>query len=143
MTTQAKFAVGATLLVSAVAYLMFTGVQQSSMYYFTIEEFIAKKESVGHDGVRVAGRVAPGSVNKKMTGAGAELACRIGDFKTGDDVGATVPVQYVGVTPDMFKDEGGSDVIIEGKYHDGILHAQKVLTQCPSKYEAKAEPAPQ
>ncbi|HYD47619.1 MAG TPA: cytochrome c maturation protein CcmE [Terriglobales bacterium] len=142
MPTRTKFAIGASLLVLAVAYLIYSGVQQSSMYYFTIEEFIATKEKLDDEGIRVAGRVAPGTVVKKMTHDGAELKFRIGDFKTGDDIGTTVPVQYVGVTPDMFKDEGGSDVIIEGKYRDGTLHAQKVLTQCPSKYEAEAESLP-
>ena len=46
-----------------------------------------------------------------------------------------MPVYFVGVTPDMFKSAGGSDVIVEGKYRDGIIHAQSVLTSCPSKYE--------
>ena len=29
----------------------------------------------------------------------------------------------------------GRDVIIDGEYKDGVLQAQKLLTQCPSKYE--------
>jgi cytochrome c-type biogenesis protein CcmE len=47
-------------------------------------------------------------------------------------------VHYLGITPDMFKAEGGSDVIVEGKYRDGMIHAQSVMTSCPSKYEAEA-----
>lgn len=139
MTTQVKFAIGASVLVSAVAYLMFTGVQQTSVYYLTIQEFLAKKETLVGEGVRVAGRVEMGSVNKNMTEKGAELNFRVGDFKAGDEAGPTVPVHFVGIVPDMFKDEGGSDVIIEGKYRDGTLWAQAVLTSCPSKYEAKAQ----
>lgn len=142
MAPKYRFLIGAAVLASAVAYLMFTGVQQTSMYYFTIAEFLPKQNTLVGEGVRVAGRVAAGSVDKKMTPQGAELKFRIGDFKGGGDVGETLAVQYVGVTPDMFKDEGGSDVIVEGKFHDGTLHAQKVLTQCPSKYEARAEDAP-
>jgi cytochrome c-type biogenesis protein CcmE len=142
MAPKYKFLIAAGVIVGAVAYLMFTGVQQTSMYYFTIEEFLARKDGLGGEGIRVAGRVTHGSVDKKMTTSGAELNFRIGDFKSGDTVGETVAVHYIGVTPDMFKDEGGSDVIIEGKYHDGTLQAQKVLTQCPSKYEARAESMP-
>jgi cytochrome c-type biogenesis protein CcmE len=31
----------------------------------------------------------------------------------------------------------GRDVIIEGRYVDGTLQAQQIMTSCPSKYEAK------
>jgi cytochrome c-type biogenesis protein CcmE len=141
MNRKARFLVASLLLVGAVAYLMYTGVRQSAVYYLTIDEFLAKKETLANEGVRVAGRVTPGSVTKKMTPAGEELNFRMGDFTSDGDGGGdakSVAVYFVGITPDMFKAEGGSDVIIEGKYHDGVLHAQSVLTSCPSKYEAEA-----
>ena len=145
MNRKVRFLVASLLLVGAVAYLMYTGVKQSAVYYFTIDEFLAKKETLANEGIRVAGRVAPGSVTKKMTPAGEELNFRLGDFKTdgdGDGAPPTVPVYFVGIAPDMFKAEGGSDVIVEGKYRDGVVHAQSVLTSCPSKYEAEAAGAP-
>ena len=139
MNRKARFLIAAAVLVSAVAYLMYTGVSQTSMYYLTIDEFLAKKETLANEGVRVAGRVALGSVKKNMTPNGEELNFRIGDFKTDEGTNQpSVPVHFVGVTPDMFKAAGGSDVIIEGRYRDGTLQAQSVLTSCPSKYEAKA-----
>ena len=141
MNRKVRFLVASLLLVGAVAYLMYTGVKQSAVYYFTIDEFLAKKETLANEGIRVAGRVAPGSVTKKMTPAGEELNFRLGDFKTdgdGDGVPQSVPVYFAGITPDMFKAEGGSDVIVEGKYRNGVVHAQSVLTSCPSKYEAEA-----
>jgi len=138
MTPRVRFLVAAALLVGAVAYLMYTGVQKSAVYYLTIDEFLAKKEQLVNEGIRVAGRVTPGSVTRKMTPAGEELNFRIGEFKTdGSGPETTVHVHFVGVTPDMFKAEGGSDVIVEGKYRDGTVHAQSVLTSCPSKYEAE------
>ena len=141
MNRKARFLVASLLLVGAVAYLMYTGVRQSAVYYLTIEEFVAKKEALANEGVRVAGRVTKGSVTKKMTPAGEELNFRLGDFKTdGDGEGDMkgVAVYFVGITPDMFKAEGGSDVIVEGKYRNGVVYAQSVLTSCPSKYEAEA-----
>jgi cytochrome c-type biogenesis protein CcmE len=143
MNRNTRFLVGAMLLVGAVAYLMYTGVQQTAVYYLTIDEFLHRKEQLANEGVRVAGRVHPGSVSRKMTPKGEELNFRLGDFKTAGNPGAdareTVPVYFVGITPDMFKDAGGSDVIVEGTYRDGTLYAQSVLTSCPSKYEAEAE----
>jgi cytochrome c-type biogenesis protein CcmE len=137
MTRNYKFGVGALLLVAAIGYLMFAGVQQSSMYYFTIDEFVGHRESLAGQGVRVAGRVAAGSLQKQTTAKGTEMKFRIHDF-TGDEAsaGEAVPVEYTGVVPDMFAE--GRDVIIEGKVVGGTLQAQSVMTSCPSKYEAEA-----
>jgi cytochrome c-type biogenesis protein CcmE len=137
MNRKLRFLVAALLLVGTVAYLMYTGVRQTAVYYLTIEEFLTKREALANEGVRVAGRVELGSVTKKMTPSGEELNFRMGDFK-GDGNGAdSVRVHFVGITPDMFKAAGGSDVIVEGKYRDGTLYAQSLLTSCPSKYEAE------
>jgi cytochrome c-type biogenesis protein CcmE len=138
MNKKTRFAIAAFLLAGAVGYLMYSGVRQTAVYYLTIDEFLAKKESLTNEGIRVAGRVEVGSVTKKMTPVGEELNFRLGDFHSDGVAGATVPVHFIGVTPDMFKAAGGSDVIIEGKYRDGTLYAQSVLTSCPSKYEAEA-----
>jgi cytochrome c-type biogenesis protein CcmE len=137
MNRKARFAVAACLLTGAVGYLMYSGVRQTAVYYLTINEFLAKKESLVNEGIRVAGRVEVGSVTRKMTSSGEDLNFRLGDFKTdgAESSAGTVPVHFTGVTPDMFKSAGGSDVIVEGKYRDGMIHAQSVLTSCPSKYE--------
>jgi cytochrome c-type biogenesis protein CcmE len=148
MNRRARFAIAAFLLTGAVGYLMYSGVRQAAVYYLTIDEFLAKKEILANEGIRVAGRVEVGSVSKRMTPAGEELDFRLGDFhadgartdgaRTDGAARPTVPVHFVGVAPDMFKAAGGSDVIVEGKYRDGTLYAQSVLTSCPSKYEAEA-----
>lgn len=139
MNRRIKFGVGVALLVGAVAYLMYTGVQETSVYYLTIDEFLARRTALADEGVRVAGRVQRGSVQRRMTPRGEELHFNLGDFKGEDRPTDTIPVFFVGVTPDMFKDDGGTDVIVEGTYRDGTLVAQTVMTSCPSKYEA--EPA--
>lgn len=138
MTASTKFLIGSIALAGAVAYLMYAGVQQSGMYYLTIEEFLARRDLYAGEGIRIAGRVTRGSVRKRMTPKGEELTFAIGDFVTEGELGETVAVHFVGVTPDMFKAEGGSDVIVEGKYRDGVIHAQSVMTSCPSKYEAES-----
>ena len=139
MTASLKFLIGSIALTGAVAYLIFAGVQQSGVYYFKIDEFLAQHDAFAGEAVRVAGRVTLGSVTKKMTPNGEDLTFQIGDFVSEGEQKETVKVHFVGVTPDMFKAEGGSDVIVEGKYHDGMIHARSVMTSCPSKYEAEAQ----
>jgi len=141
MNRYYKFGVGACLLVAAIGYLMYAGLQQSSTYYFTIEEFLPKKHTLVGQGIRVAGRVAPGSLVKQTSAKGTAMAFAIGDFKgPNESMGETLPVAYTGIVPDMFAE--GRDVIIEGRYVDGTLQAQQIMTSCPSKYEPKPGEAP-
>lgn len=49
---------------------------------------------------------------------------------------AAVPVLYNDIKPDMFA--AGRDVIIQGDYINGVLRANNLVTQCPSKYEPAA-----
>jgi cytochrome c-type biogenesis protein CcmE len=143
MNRSAKFGIGATLLAASIGYLMFAGVQTSSTYYFTIAEFLPRKDQLVGEGVRVAGRVHEGSLRKQTSAKGTEMTFTIGDFAGPDriPVEGALPVAYTGVVPDMFAE--GRDVIIEGRYVDGTLQAHAVLTSCPSKYEPKPGEAAQ
>jgi cytochrome c-type biogenesis protein CcmE len=48
-----------------------------------------------------------------------------------------VAVLYAGLMPDAFAD--GREVVVEGTYYQDrrILEASKLVTKCPSKYEAQ------
>src|SRR3972149_1717390 len=83
MSRKHKLGIGACLLVAALGYLMYAGVQQSSVYYFTIGEFLQRKEAFVGQGVRVAGRVTAGSLAKQTTAKGTEMKFTIGDFQGG------------------------------------------------------------
>jgi cytochrome c-type biogenesis protein CcmE len=83
--------------------------------------------------IKVGGKV--NSVTKYTLEPNIELLFKVQDPGKGpaDPAAPTVPVVYNGLKPDMFNE--GRDVIIEGEYVNGLLKANKLLTQCPSKYE--------
>jgi len=138
MKRNYKFGIGAAVLVAAVGYLMWAGVDQSSAYYFTIEEFLPQREAMAGQGIRLAGRVTPGSLSKKTSAKGTEMKFSVGDFTDEETAPVdTVAVEYTGVVPDMFDE--GRDVIIEGTYANGVVLAKSVMTSCPSKYEPELE----
>jgi len=130
MERHRRFIIGASIIVAAVAYLVYTGIRETSVYYLTIEEFLAKREAVAGEGLRVSGQVGDKSID--WNPATLDLKFRLVDAKSNDGV----LVAYNGVLPDMFAD--GRDVIVEGTYaRDGAFHARTLLTSCPSKYEAE------
>lgn len=125
-----KFAIGGIVIAAAIIYMAFAGARNTMIYYMTVDELMAKGDSIQGEGIRVAGKVVPTSIVK-----GPQLTeVR---FNVKDKDGAQIlPVYYNGILPDMFKDE--ADVIVEGRYNsDGVFHAKTLMTSCPSKYEAE------
>ena len=66
-------AVGAVLAL-AVAYLVLTGLQTTTVYYLTVGELLQRGPS--GQAVRVAGVVAPGSIVKEQGGLGLRFSVK-------------------------------------------------------------------
>ena len=138
-----RFGIAIAVIVAALSYLAFTGIQQSKSYYVTIKELQAMGDQAHAKRLRVAGEVVPGSIHRQGTGA---------DFQI-DEQGLKLQVAYRGSEPppDTFKDN--SQALVEGNYgSDGVFHAQQIQAKCASKYapaasqsgsmtEAQAKPA--
>ena len=136
MKKQRKFLIGGVTVAGLVGYLMVTGMQDSMVYYHTPTELLAKSSadpSYGDVGVKVGGRVVPGSVTFDQRTL--DLRFTLVDI---EQPGTTFPVHYQGPLPDTFQE--GSDVVVEGRYTPGGgFEATTVLTKCGSRYEAGAE----
>ena len=50
-----------------------------------------------------------------------------------DPYGETLPIVYHGVKPSNF--EQAQEIVVVGRYKNGVFHANKVLIKCPSKYQ--------
>ena len=130
-----KFAVGAVLIVGAITYLISTSISQTSMYFVTVSELAARGVSYSNTELKVKGNVVRGSINKDPQDY-LLLNFSIED-KENNDQSKHLKVQYKGITPDMFQDDG--EVVVEGVIKDGVFHANTLLTSCPSKYEAEKQ----
>ena len=119
-----RFGLVIVVIVVALGYLAYTGVQESKSYYVTIKELRADKDPY-HKRLRVAGTVLPGSI--KRSGSHVEFTLQEED--------RTLPVVYNGseAPPDTFKDS--SQAMAEGNYgRDGVFHAKQLQAKCASKY---------
>lgn len=120
-----KFGGTTTLILVALGYLAFTGVQQSKSYYVTVKELRSMGDSAYTRRLRVAGSVQSGSI--KRTGSKVEFVL-VEDHQLLDVVysGTEAP-------PDTFKDK--SQALAEGSFgHDGVFHAKQLQAKCASKY---------
>lgn len=136
MKKQRKFLVGGAVVAGLVGYLMVTGMQESMVYYHTPTELVAKSAadpSYAEVGVKVGGRVVPGSVH--FDERSLDLRFMLVDIERPE---TSFPVHYQGPLPDTFQE--GGDVVVEGKYTPaGGFEATTLLTKCGSRYEAGPE----
>jgi len=120
-----RFGLVCAVIVIALGYLAYTGVQESKSYYVTIKELKTMDDSAYKKRLRVAGTVTPGSI--KRQGSKVEF--------TLEEEGRTLQVVYTGTEapPDTFKDS--SQALAEGSYgRDGVFHAKQLQAKCASKY---------
>ena len=120
-----KFGSAIAIILAALAYLAYTGVQESKSYYVTIKELRGMGDSAYTKRLRVAGNVQPGSIHHSGTSVNFVLV----------ENDQTLNVIYNGTEPppDTFKDD--AQALAEGKFgRDGVFHAKQIQAKCASKY---------
>jgi len=128
-----RFGAVMAIIVIALGYLAYTGVQDSKSYYVTIKELNGMGNDAYSKRLRVAGNVQPGSIKRQGTHLEFLLV----------EQDRTLPVVYNGTEapPDTFKDN--AQALAEGKFgHDGVFHASNIQAKCASKYAPKQQGQP-
>jgi cytochrome c-type biogenesis protein CcmE len=123
-----RFGAVIAVILMALSYLAYTGVQDSKSYYVTIKELNGMGNGAYSKRLRVAGNVAPGSIKRQGTHLEFQL----------EEEGKMIPVVYAGseAPPDTFKDN--AQALAEGRYgKDGVFHATNIQAKCASKYAPK------
>ena len=131
-----KFIIAGSLILAAVSYLMFSGINDSMVYYYSVSEVQAKTPELRGKGIRISGYVSPGTIRRDPSQSQVEFVV----FEKNSD--QTVRVRYQGIIPDTFKDN--AEVVVEGIYQstEQLFHATNLLAKCPSKYEARGQQHP-
>lgn len=124
--------IGGAAVVAVIIYLVTdASLTQGVAYYRTVSELQAEAPNLRDQGVRLGGRVLPGSIVKKG-GSSLEMT-----FQIYDEAFNTVPVQYAGIAPDIFGED--MEVVVEGEFRpEGVFVARTLMAKCPTKYEEKA-----
>lgn len=126
---------GKTALITSIAvvaialcFLVYTGLSDTMVYYYHVDEFLTKAPSLQGETIKVNGKVVDGSIQRNQM----DFLFTIHGAPTN-----LVNVKYHGVVPDTFKD--GSDVVVEGTYDakSGVFTATTLLAKCPTKYDSQ------
>ena len=119
------------IVMSALAYLMVTGMRDTMVFYYTVSEVLGGEDDFAGEPLRVAGKVVPGSIRV----SDADHLDRAFVIHEG---GRDLEVAYHGITPDTLVDD--ADAVVEGRLgDDGVFHATFVMAKCPSKYEGATD----
>ena len=123
---QKKFLISGLVIAAALVLISATGFQGNQVFYVTVDELYAKAPDLYGERIRMAGNVKEGSIQKSEN----QLFTRFKMVQEGKDL----PIEYEGITPDMFKD--GAEVIVEGTYtKSGVFKADNLMAKCASRYE--------
>lgn len=151
MPRNVRFAIGAGLMIAAIAYLIVTAVRNTAEYYMTVNEVKARQGELSGQMLRVAGRVVPGTISwdpgtltlkfaivQPPPGEGQPLVKPVSTSLSSEPGAAFSVISRGEPKPDMFAP--GRDVIVEGQLQKGnMIEAHQVLTSCPSKYAPKQD----
>ena len=113
------------VVAAAAAYLVYAATGSTAEYYRTVSEVRAAPATASD--VRVLGTVQD-DVQRSEGGLHVHFTAAAG--------GASMPVDYRGQLPDIFRP--GINVVVEGRMgQDGVFQARTLLAKCPSRFSAK------
>lgn len=124
-----KYLLGISIIVLALAFLIFRGLDSSMMAYLDVSDIADSPEVNPASVVQVTGIVQPGSLQSDPATRQVNFLLR--DMKSPQ---TTIPVVYTGILPDNFKP--GQQVVVQGKVNQekDRIEAHQLLAKCPSKY---------
>jgi cytochrome c-type biogenesis protein CcmE len=126
-----RIAAAVTVILCTIAYLAVTGVNSNKSYYVTIGEMRAMGSKVYTRHLRVAGNVAPSSIERDGSNVHFVLVEQENRLK----------VNYAGSEPppDTFRDDSQA-LAIGTLGRDGTFEATQLQAKCASKYAPVNKP---
>ena len=112
-------------VVGALGVVLFEGLTSASVYFYNVDEAVAKKAELGTTRFRMQGNVIAGSVHHD------------GDRMTFDLKyhGVKVHVVHSGDVPDLFKP--AIPVVLEGKFSGDVYRSDRMLLKHDATYDEK------
>lgn len=111
------------VVVAALGLVLVQGLNDAAMFYYNVDEVVAREDDLAGQRVRMQGNVIDGSVNEVANGVAFTI--------TFND--AVMEVEHSGELPELFKPD--IPVILEGEYRDGRFYSDEILIRHDNTYE--------
>jgi cytochrome c-type biogenesis protein CcmE len=127
---RTKYLIAGGIVLAALAGLVYSGVKESMVYFYTPTEVREKTDAVRGKALRVGGMVAEGSVRWDPQQVLLTFALTDGQSR--------VPVRHRGTAPDLFKE--GAGAVVEGTWApEGYLRSSNIMAKHSEEYKAPAQ----
>jgi cytochrome c-type biogenesis protein CcmE len=130
MSKSKRFLIGGVIILAALAYMIYGGMQEALVYFKMPSELRAEEKSLQGKFVRMGGMVVKGSLEKDLQNL---------TYKFQITDGATsFPVYFKGVPPDLFVE--GKGAVVEGRVgDDGVFQATMIMAKHAEDYSPHAD----
>jgi cytochrome c-type biogenesis protein CcmE len=125
MQRRKRFVIGGLVILGALSYIMYGGMQEAMVYFKMPSELKAEENSSRDKFLRMGGMVVKGSLQ-------ADRKNLVYRFELSDGT-ASVPVFFKGIPPDLFSE--GKGAVVEGRMgEDGVFQATTIMAKHAEEY---------
>jgi cytochrome c-type biogenesis protein CcmE len=130
MQRRKRFVIGGLVIVGALFYIMYGGMQEAMVYFKLPSELKADDGNTRDKLLRMGGMVVKGSLQADVK----NLTYR---FDLSDGM-ASIPVLFKGIPPDLFTE--GKGAVVEGRIGaDGVFRATTIMAKHAEEYSPHAD----
>ncbi len=128
---RVKYLIGGVIVLGALFGLIYSGVKQSVVYFYTPSELLKDQGRMEGKALRIGGMVENGSIHWNPQ-------TLLLTFKLTDGQG-TVRVQHKGTAPDLFRE--GAGAVVEGSWMpEGYFRASTIMAKHSEEYKPPKNP---
>lgn len=125
MRRNRRFLIGGVIILGALSYVIYGGMQEALVYFVTPSELRAKENVSTDRFLRMGGMVVKGSLERDVQ----NLTYR---FELTDGA-ISYPVFFRGIPPDLFSE--GTGAVVEGRIgSDGVFQATLIMAKHAEEY---------
>jgi cytochrome c-type biogenesis protein CcmE len=112
-------------VLGALAFVLVQGLGNAALFFYNVDEAVAKQQELGDDRFRLQGAVEDGTIVREGDKATFTVTYN----------GVEARVAHVGEVPKMF--EPGIPVVLEGRWRDGVFASDRMLVKHSEVYVAE------
>jgi cytochrome c-type biogenesis protein CcmE len=124
--SRRRLMIAGTVIVAALAFIVFQGLDNATVYFKTADEAVRDRASLGTHRFRIEGTVVAGSVQSEPSDAVAfEITAN----------GVTVPVLHRGDEPALFSSTTTPPpVVLEGHFQGSTFQSDRIIVKHSATY---------